>query len=88
MVLGQVILVASEATPSLQRSCSVLVVAIFIQPTPLEANDETKRPQQVQVNMQTFFFNVGRRLKSYPPFKCTDFVKCVREFINNPVQTI
>jgi len=31
-----------------------------------------------------FFLSVGRMLKSFPPFQCTDFMKCVRELqINN-----
>jgi hypothetical protein len=44
------------------------------------STNETTCPQQVPINFREFLFlYVGHKLESFPPLKCTDFVKCVRE---------
>ena len=42
--------------------------------------NETMYLQQIPINFREFLFlYVGHKLISYPPIKCTDFFKCVRE---------
>jgi hypothetical protein len=78
MVFGQAILVASKTASGILQSCiwsSVGAIAAS-----LVATNGTKRPWHVQINFESFLFLcVGHMLKCFPPFKCTDFVNCVRE---------
>jgi hypothetical protein len=54
-------------------------MAILTNPAPLVASDKSKRLRCVQNKLGYFLFlYVQRMLKSLPPFKCADFVKCVR----------
>jgi hypothetical protein len=53
MVLGQAILVASEAAPGLY------VTAFLIHSSPLAASDGTKRSRYVQINLSGVSCNVN-----------------------------
>jgi hypothetical protein len=64
---------------SMQTAFSAPVTAIFTQPALLAATDETKRPCHVQINLESFSVYMWLMLKSFPPVKCPDFVKCVGE---------
>jgi hypothetical protein len=55
------------------------VAAIFNQPAPLAATDETKRPRQIQMNANGFFLGVGSHVEVLSVIQVYDFVKCVRE---------
>jgi len=84
MALDQEILVASEAAPGLPRLCVLSSAGAMLVEVAV-ATSNTKSPRQAQIYLQMFFFLcVVRMLKSFPSFKCTDFVKCV---MNNPVHT-
>jgi hypothetical protein len=79
MALGQAILVASEAAPCLLRPCfrsSLGQMLIEV----AAATDKIKRPAaRTNKPGEFLFLYVGGTLDSFPLFKCTDFVKCVRE---------
>jgi hypothetical protein len=57
MALDQEILVASEAAPGLLRSCVFPALGQMLIEVAV-ATGNTKRPRQVQINLQTFSFNV------------------------------
>jgi hypothetical protein len=77
MVLGQAILVASETAPGLLQ----LVWA------EMDYRLDVFRSTKCGHTYTTYdawggslFPSLGRLLQTFPPFKCADFMKCVREF--------
>lgn len=53
--------------------------AIFIQPAPLAATDETKAPQHEQINLESSFFYVKATRWRPLAIQVYDLVKYVRE---------
>ena len=79
MAWGQVIWVANEAAPSLlQRVWTEMDYGLDVCHVTNDGHTQhlSRMPKK---NGEFLFPSVGRQLPSFPPFKYTDFVKCVRE---------